>query len=87
MQVAPSLFKCGCVLGEFLQEHFRCVVCFLYAPNDQGDRLQTWNQLRSLKAYLNLPPLLMGDFNGRSKSNRKEGSISGNNEQERVRES
>jgi len=52
-----------CVCGEFLREQFQCAICLVDAPNDQGDRLQVWNQLRSLRASINLPLLLLGDFN------------------------
>jgi len=35
----------------------------VYAPNDQQERLNVWNQLRALKENLEVPMLLMGDFN------------------------
>ena len=52
-----------CVIGEFMQDHFRCAVCTIYAPNCQNERLQLWDQLRSLKEMLEFPLMLMGDFN------------------------
>ena len=50
--------------GEFLNDHFRFEVCLVYAPNDQNNRRQVWDQLRTLKASVTVPLLLMGDFNG-----------------------
>jgi len=52
-----------CVLGTFAMENFRCAVCVVYAPNDQGGRRLLWGQLRNLRDKLSLPLIMVGDFN------------------------
>ena len=49
--------------GVLQQTQFPCTICVVYAPNDQYEGLVVWNQLRSMKANLETPLLLMGDFN------------------------
>ena len=51
------------VKGILQQEWFPCTICVVYAPNDQHERLDVWNQLRAIKKNLAVPLLLMGDFN------------------------
>jgi len=52
-----------CVVGNFLQLQIQCAVCILYAPSDHNNRMETWNQLRSMRGLLDLPCIIMGDFN------------------------
>jgi len=64
-EVASSLLTSRwiCVFGTFKQDDFSCAICVLYAPNNQRDRLQMWNNLRELKQQLGVSLILMGDFN------------------------
>jgi len=52
-----------CAIGEFTRNQFKCAVCVLYAPNGQAERLQLWNQLCLLQSRIEVPMVLMGDFN------------------------
>jgi len=51
------------IFGKFLKENFACAVCVIYAPNNQRDRLELWNNLREFRQQLTSPLLLMGDLN------------------------
>ena len=51
------------VFGQFVPESFTCVVCVLYAPNDQRDRRELWHRLKESTQHLAIPLLLMGDYN------------------------
>jgi len=52
-----------CLVGSFQQLQLKCAVCVLYAPTEHKDRLKTWDQLRSMKAVIEVPCIIMGDFN------------------------
>jgi len=52
-----------CVIGEFIKHQFKCAVCVLYAPNGQSERMHVWNQIRLLKLRIEVPLMIMGDFN------------------------
>ena len=52
-----------CVIGKLIQDGFPCAICVVYAPNTARDRLQLWNNLRQFKQQLELPLIMMGDFN------------------------
>ena len=52
-----------CVVGELQQEKLQCAFCLVYAPNSQQERLLVWNQLRAIKVSMNIPWVVMGDFN------------------------
>ena len=52
-----------CVFGKFLEEDFECAVCVVYAPNNQRERLELWNDLRAVRQQMSSPLVMMGDFN------------------------
>ena len=52
-----------CVEGEFIKSRVKCAVCLVYAPNDHHERLIVWNQIRCIRPIIEVPLILMGDFN------------------------
>jgi len=52
-----------CLVGTFQRVQLQCAVCTLYAPNDHNERVKTWSQLRSMRALVEVPCIIMGDFN------------------------
>jgi len=52
-----------CVIGDFLLSQTHCAICLIYAPSDHQERLQVWDQLRSIKSLAEAPCIIMGDFN------------------------
>ena len=52
-----------CVVGEFHKSGVKCAVCLVYAPNDHQERLIVWDQLRAIRSIIEVPMVLMGDFN------------------------
>ena len=58
-----------------MKEQFHCAIYLLYAPNDHQGRLQVWNQVRSMKIYIHVPLLLIGDFNEVLVSSERRGAV------------
>ena len=52
-----------CLVGIFHKIQLQCAICFVYAPNDPHERLNTWDQLRRMKSHVDVPCIIMGDFN------------------------
>lgn len=46
-----------------LQSNTKCLVTFMYAMNLPSERAPLWDDLKVISASVNLPWLLMGDFN------------------------
>lgn len=53
-----QLIHCEVIWG---QERFFC--SFIYAYNDSNQRVELWNQLQSIRENIDIPWILMGDFN------------------------
>ena len=51
------------MVGEIQQKKLQCAFCLVYAPNSQQERLMGWDQLRAIKASMDIPRVVMGDFN------------------------